>query len=183
MQHVIPPRRVDLGNGHYMVTTAEFDDASRAVSFTENMTCTNKLAGFTGGVLLTYLNSDQKIIGNSGVQQNGINQAPLIGASHRTINWNNVAPEGIQGLLVAQFWDPHNRIGAGLGDIGEGFLAFAETALEVAIGVEVQNAWSANWCATNPDWCTAMDVLGVIVGLPLGALIYLIENGNGDSNS
>ena len=88
---VIPPRLVGLGSGHYMVTTAELDLESRAVSFTEHITCTNKFAGFTGGVLLTYIDDDRRVVGSSGVQQNGIGQAPLIGAAHRTISWNDIA--------------------------------------------------------------------------------------------
>lgn len=81
---LLPPRTVDLGSGHYMVTTAELNPMSLTVSFTENMTCTNKIGGFTGGVPLAYVDDNKRIIGNSGVQQNGIGQAPLIGAAHRT---------------------------------------------------------------------------------------------------
>jgi hypothetical protein len=174
---LIPPRRLDLGNGHYMVTTAEFDPASRVVTFTEVMTCTNKFSGFTGGVLLSYLDSNNKVIGNSGVQQNGLGQAPLIGASHRPISWNGLAPEGTDGMLLAQFWDPHDRIGGAFEDIGNAFLAFAETTLEVALGLPIENAWSHRWCQSNPNWCSAIDVVGVIAGIAADVLIFLIENG------
>jgi hypothetical protein len=154
---VILPRTVNLGAGHYMVTTAELDPASLIVSFTEHMTCTNKLGGFTGGVLLTYVDSENHIVGNSGVQQNGIGQAPLIGAAHRTINWNGLAPDGTTGLLLAQFYDPHNRLFGALGDIGNAFLAFAESAVEAAAGVlsgsgvNITNALTRQWCDQNPD--------------------------------
>ncbi|MBV9595380.1 MAG: hypothetical protein JOZ87_00855 [Chloroflexi bacterium] len=103
----ISPRRVDLGGGHFMVTTAELDTDKQVASFTEWMTCTNKVAGFTGGILLTYFDDNNNVIGNSGVQQNGIGQAPLFGAGHRTITWNDQVPAGVHSFVLSQFHDPH----------------------------------------------------------------------------
>src|ERR1700742_1168269 len=96
----IAPRRVDLGDGHFMVTTAEVDTDRSVATFTEWMTCTNKIAGFTGGVLLTYFDASNNVLGNSGVQQDGIGQAPLFGAAHRTVTWNGAAPAGIHAVTL-----------------------------------------------------------------------------------
>jgi hypothetical protein len=169
----IPLRTVDLGNGHYMQTTAEVNTDQQVASFNEVMTCTNKLEGFTGGVLLTYLDANNKVIGNSGVQQNGINQAPLFGANHRTITWNGSAPANTASLVLSQFWDPHNRLGNILWNIGEAFLAFAETAVEVSVGDPVNNALSQQWCNENPDFCGVMDAFGVIAGIGIVVLIAI----------
>jgi hypothetical protein len=162
-----------------MVTTAEFDDESRIASFTENMTCTNKIAGFTGGVLLAFIDESGSVLGTSGVQQNGINQAPLFGAAHRTITWNGLTPEGTKGMLLAQFWDPHNRLGDGLLNIGDAFLVFAENVLSFGVFGQFTavNSWAKGWCDANPDWCTAMEVLGLIVGVAMDVIAVLITIG------
>jgi hypothetical protein len=44
----ISPRRLEIGPGHFMVETAEVDTDRDVASFTEWMTCANKVAGFYG---------------------------------------------------------------------------------------------------------------------------------------
>jgi len=168
----ISPRRVDLGGGHFMVTTAELDTDKQVASFTEWMTCTNKVAGFTGGILLTYFDDNNNVIGNSGVQQNGIGQAPLFGAGHRTITWNDQVPAGVHSFVLSQFHDPHNRLGGTLVDIGEAFLTFAEATLTVGFTGTLSNPLNQQWCDANPDLCGVMDAVGVIAGLAIE--IYLL---------
>lgn len=82
---VSPVSTANLGDGHWMQTTAELNPDNLVASFVETMTCTNKVAGFTGGVQLLYYDSNGSGIGNSRTQQNGIGQAPLFSAGHRVI--------------------------------------------------------------------------------------------------
>ena len=169
----ISPRRISLGSGHFMVTTAEVQPDQKAASFTEWMTCTNKVAGFTGGVLLTYFDSDRNVIGNSGVQQNGLGQAPIIGAAHRTVEWNDSesVPDGVHAFTVAQFHDPEDRLGGALATIGEAFLTFAEATLTVAFEGDLSNPLNQQWCDANPDLCDTIDVVGVIAGLAIDVVL------------
>lgn len=148
---MLPPQRLDLGNGHYMVTDAEFHPASRMASFHLTETCTNKLFGFTGGVKLLYYDAAGTLLGDSGTLQYGIGQAPIFGAGHRSETWNGQAPPGTVSLGLAQFADPHNRFPI-FDEIGNAFSAGFRDIKHAAsdIGKAV-----SDFCSQNPNVCVA----------------------------
>ena len=158
----IPPQRADLREGHFIVSTAELDTDTRAVSCTVNEMCTNKVAGFTGGVQLHYYDGNHFRIGASPLQQYEINQAPLGDASQRHETFADTAPTGTKGLALAQFWDPRNRFGDVADAIGE---FFADIANWVA-GAPVTGA---DFCGVYPDVCVEVAMaICVVVILPIG---------------
>jgi hypothetical protein len=91
----IPPITKDLQNGHYINSDVELDTESRQVECHVRLTCTNKIAGFTGGVQLFYFNENHQRIGQSQIQQYGLDQAPIFG---RTI--------GLSSSLIMRLWVP-----------------------------------------------------------------------------
>jgi len=155
-QFVSPLSTANLGDGHWMQTTAELDTVSRVASFTESMTSTNKISGFTGGVQLLYYDDNGSYLNNSGTQQNGIGQAPLFSAGHRVVHWNGLAPEGSAQVGLAQFHDPHNRFGGALADIGNALSSFF---------TDVEGFFSelgdvtANFCQAHPDVCGIVELM------------------------
>ena len=156
----IPPVHVDLKDGHYMVTHAELDTQSNQVMAHTDMTCTNKIGGFHGGVQLLYYNDQHQQIGQSDIQQWGIDQAPPFGAAHRSIDWPALppAPAGTAGLAIAQFWDPKNAFG----DIGNALSQFFANA-----GAWIAGAVNAGveFCDQNTALCTGILVAVVAVVL------------------
>ena len=156
----VPPVHVDLQNGHYMVTHAELDTQSNQVMAHTDMTCTNKLAGFHGGAQLLYINDQHQQVGQSDVQQWGIDQAPVFGAAHRAIDWAGLAPApaGTTGLAIAQFWDPKNMFG----DVGKALGEFFGHA-----GAWIAGAANAGveFCNDNPALCASLLVGVVVVAL------------------
>ena len=169
---LIPLQTANLGSGHWMQSTAEFDDTSLYVSFTEHMTCTNKGEGFTGGVQLNYYDGDGNYLDCSAVQQNGIGQAPIIGAGHRTIVWpppptRVQVPAGTAAMLLCQFHDPHNRAGM-LGQFGEWLQGICSDIRDFVAGRLDQ---FANWSKQHPEIAGLVAIAGVC-----GAQSFVVAN-------
>jgi hypothetical protein len=160
----IPQQHADLGDGHFIVSTAEVDTDTCAVSCTVDEMCTNKTAGFTGGVQLHYYDGNHFRIGASPLQQYQINQAPLFDASHRHETFADTAPSGTKGLALAQFRDPKNRFDDVADAVGE---FFADIANWVA-GAQVSGA---DFCGVYPDICAGLALaICVVVILPTGVI-------------
>jgi hypothetical protein len=158
----IPSQHADLRDGHFIDSTAELDTYTHAVSCTVVETCTNKVAGFTGGVQLHYYDGNHFRIGASPLQQYEINQAPPFDMSRRHETFADTAPPGTKGLALAQFWDPKNRFGDVADAVGE---FFANIANWVA-GAPVTGA---DFCGAYPDVCVGLAIaICVVVTLPSG---------------
>jgi hypothetical protein len=153
----LPERRADLGGGHVMVTSAELSHRLHVASFVEHITCTNKIEGFTGGVQLLFYDEEENFTGQSDVQQNGIGQAPLIGAGHRTITWSGLAPQDAVWLVLAQFHDPHNRAGW----LGEAAMAITGFFHDVGVFLKGKpDAAEKQLAKQHPDLVGKVDVVG-----------------------
>jgi hypothetical protein len=160
----IPPHTKDLGNDHYIGYDAELDTVSLQARCDVHETCTNKIAGFTGGVQLFYYGNDRRLISSSQVHQYGLSQAPLIGASHRNEGFDETAPSGTAGFAVAAFWDPKDRFGEFSAAIGQ-FFTDVGHAIDNAFGL------SDRWCLQNQTWCTVISFAVVFGG---GAAVVLL---------
>src|SRR5215472_10441266 len=162
----VGPRRADLGNGHYMVTIAHLSstilnhNAGLSVGFHEDMTCTNKIEGFTGGVQLSFYDSDGYFLSALPLEQNGINQGPLLGASHRAIDWNGAAPMGAQGMVLSQFHDPHNRAGW----IGEATQWVIGALHDISLFVKGEVQAFEEELKKHPELIAGVDICGILKG-------------------
>ena len=179
----LPPTGLTLGNGHYIVTDASLDSDSLEAQFHSTLTCTNKIAGFTAGVILHYFDINGAQIGNSGTQQFGIGQAPVFSAGHVYHPFMTKAPPGTVAMTVSQFHDEHNRFPF-LQQVGED-LGVALSSVGTAIND------FGNWCdenSTNNTLCAILIVsLIVAVALATGTPIAVtagdqtIWSSDGDS--
>jgi hypothetical protein len=120
----IGPVHKDLGNGHFMVTSLDFDDVANKLHVHSDLTTTNKVSGFHGQVRPIFFGDQGQNLGSVGNDLE-CDQAPLFGAAHKSYDYDIDTPPGTQGIAVAQFWHPHwplGQIGDALGtaftDIG-----------------------------------------------------------------
>lgn len=98
------------GGGHFMESWAAYEpDHGRVVGHTTE-TVTNKLFGFTGGVSIVFYDDDGNGMGESPVNKYGLDNAPFIGANHRTDYWMFPAPDGTSKLDLVQVWAPKDAI-------------------------------------------------------------------------
>src|SRR5579875_3810027 len=123
----ITPVGKNLGNGHHILTSADFNSDSGQVNAFTTISNTNKLGGFHSRVQFTYFGDHGQVLGAGGLDF-GIPQAPIIGAAQHSQNWVLQAPQGTQGLRMEQFWNPHwpldqvaQGIANALGDLGNTF--------------------------------------------------------------
>lgn len=137
------PVHLDLGLGHHMETSFR-TSPDGAVRATTTLTCTNKLIGFTAGAQVMFVDKQGKSLGSSEIGQWGIDQAPVIGAAHRTIDWFASAPAGTDDIALNQFWAPKSRFN----EIVVAVKTIAETIVVVVEFVET-------FCKTYPAICAA----------------------------
>jgi hypothetical protein len=156
---LIPPQHADLRDGHFVVSTAEVDTYTCAVSCTVDEMCTNKTAGFTGGVQLHYYDGNHFRIGASPLQQYEVNQAPLDDASRRHETFADTAPSGTKGVALAQFRDPKNRFGDVTDAVGEFFADIAN--------------WIAGAPVTGADFCSIYPDVGAELALAICVVVIL----------
>jgi hypothetical protein len=145
---VIPPQRHNLGEGHFMVSSAELHLETGAVRADVHLTSTNKFSGFHGGVAVSFYDGTGAQIG---VERRdfGCAQAPIFGAAHANYTWDLQAPPGTAGYALAQYWHPHWP----LPQLFQAMDAFFGDILEVVEGgIDATD----QWCAANPDACRAI---------------------------
>jgi hypothetical protein len=126
------PTHKNLGNGHFMVTTLDFDDVANKLHVHSDLTSTNKWTGFHGQVRPVFFGDKGQNLGSVGNDLE-CDQAPIFGAAHKSYDYDIDTPPGTQGLGLAQFWHPHwplGQIGAALGtaftDIGDAINGFGQ---------------------------------------------------------
>lgn len=163
--HVYPPQHADIGNGHFMVSSAHLDDQSLACSVETHLTTTNKLAGFHGGVTVKFYGQNHDQLGHESIDY-GIGQAPVFSAGHEDPPaWNLTAPAGTQALGLAQYWSPHWPLGT-VGDAIGGYFT------DVIAAVQDPAKAANDWAVDNPAY-VGLVVFGIII---FAATILCLES-------
>lgn len=76
--------------------------------------------GFTGGVVVTFLNGQQNIIGSTDVQTFGVDALGVFWKpSHRTDSWSWGVPAGTAAITVFHKWAPRDRWSEIIAEISE----------------------------------------------------------------
>jgi hypothetical protein len=143
----IPLTSQDLGNSHYIQTAVSMDFAGRVTGHTV-LTCTNKIIGFTANIGLAFFDENGRRLGSFSGPSWGCNQAPLIGANHRIIDWPDpnaplMAPPGTTKIGLVQYWAPKERW-PGVVQIVDDAINAIDTALN----------WIGQFCDRCPDCCS-----------------------------
>ena len=107
-------REDDLGDGRHMKTTVRFSGTGKAYAETKTWT-DNNFVGFTGGVLIAYVDANGDVLGMSEMVQFGVDGRAIPGkASTRNDRWNPTVPGELAGkvksLEVVQTHAPKNRL-------------------------------------------------------------------------
>jgi hypothetical protein len=155
----IPPQTANLGNGHYIQSSVDFDPSSMTVVCHMHETCTNHLVGFTAAANVIFYGGDGKKLG-SAAQQLGCG-SNLFQTAHADFTWSTQAPDGTQGIGLTQYWDPHNRINIDLGPLGQeigDFFNDVGTFLAAAFDAPVE------WCNQHPDDCNNLMFVLFVLG-------------------
>jgi len=155
----IPLQTANIGNGHYIQASVDFDPSSNTAVCHGLLTCTNHFIGFTAAAKVLFYGSDGKIIG-SAEQQFGLG-SDVFSVTHRSFSFSAQAPEGTQGFGLSQYWDPHGRIDIDLGPLGQEINQFFND-----VGTFLAAAFSApnEWCNQNPNDCQSIIFALFIIG-------------------
>jgi hypothetical protein len=132
-----------LTGGHFMQTVAYVPEGSSTLYCTTRTWCTNWVVGFTGGVVVSFLNDKSEIIGSTGIQAFGVDALLVVLKAHdRTDAWTWPVPTGTTAIKVFHKWAPRDRWNEIMAEM-EDFLRKAAEAYERA----------AQFCRDHPDLC------------------------------
>lgn len=170
----VTPVGKNLGNGHHILTSADFDPGTGQVHAHTTISNTNKLGGFHARVQFTYFGDHGQTLGTEGLDF-GIGQAPLIGAAQHTQDWVLHAPQGTQGLRMDQFWHPHWP----LGQVGQGIAnALGDLGHTFSQGAQALDAWQSDNNTTIEIVVIVIVVAGTILCaagvIPACAVVFTV---------
>lgn len=86
---------------HYINSYVDMDDQGN-ISLRVDLTCTDKLVAFIGGVQMLYFDGNNKRIGSSDNKTLHCGPAPIIGAAHASQTWGEQAPTGTARIGLVQ---------------------------------------------------------------------------------
>ncbi len=132
-----------LAGGHFMQTVADVPEGSSTLHCTTRTWCTNWVVGFTGGVVVSFLNDKSEIIGSTDVQAFGIDALGVFWKpSSRTDSWTWPVPSGTAAIKIFHKWAPRDRWDEIMAEV-EDFLRKAAEVFQRA----------SDFCRDHPDLC------------------------------
>jgi hypothetical protein len=99
-----------VGNGFWMSSSVDYDDASGSVSVSTTLSNSRSFVGFTGGVAIAFVDANQQELYRTPVQQFGLDGCRFRCPRTRSADWQDSVPVGgVAGIAILQAHTPTGR--------------------------------------------------------------------------